>query len=336
MIAAVQACRKIGSVANSDRLGSSPPPPTGGQVPEDLAAGTKGPVDPPDRGRKRRGVIVDCLVVASAGVWLSILPKRHRNALNLRFRRPQRPLPNQTRSAHRPEVNLEAEVQRGTPCALTARPVLIPALPDLGAAMALAHLAGLESVESVPIHIRGEHEKGTRITLDRVERAGISAIFASGAFGFFAATADPLLLKPSPHLAGWLRSCEALVAPRAQDVEALMRLRIPVVVVATAPEAVEELRVVTEPLRPAEVGVIDLQVLVSGQVRNVLIHGKAAICGEAGTSAQEEDVRIAQCQGRYTTTVVQENPRGARSPRNLAWQGRRPLLRHSAVSTKST
>mmetsp|Transcript_96026 Transcript_96026/g.248818 ORF Transcript_96026/g.248818 Transcript_96026/m.248818 type:complete len:273 (+) Transcript_96026:476-1294(+) len=181
------------------------------------------------------------------------------------------------RRQHRGEVHAEGEVQRRPPHGLAevaapercgggglaiipatcqghaggvlARLLASGALVKLRAAMALVDLTGVEPIVVMGIDVRREGKERTSVVLDTervvvvVIRIGLAVLRPGG------------LLLQRPYLLRHRRVPEPALRPPVEDLVAFVRPRPAVVVVALAPEAPEELRILLQPPRAAEVAV---------------------------------------------------------------------------------
>ena len=85
---------------------------------------------------------------------------------------------------------------------------------------------------------------------------------------------------------------KVLVAPLGDDVVALVRRRVPVVVEASAPEAEEELRVVGEHVRVAEIVVRQTAFAILFNIGNIAIDGEARVGRPSCAGRHKEDVGV--------------------------------------------
>ena len=72
---------------------------------------------------------------------------------------------------------------------------------------------------------------------------------------------------------------------------ALVGLYVPVIIVAAAPETIEELRVRLEPPGHAKVRIVEAELSVSLNVGDVCVYRKTRVGGESSTCCHKQKIR---------------------------------------------
>mmetsp|Transcript_20792 Transcript_20792/g.57841 ORF Transcript_20792/g.57841 Transcript_20792/m.57841 type:complete len:215 (-) Transcript_20792:119-763(-) len=185
--------------------------------------------------------------------------------------------------------------------------------------MTLPDLTRPEPIEVVSVHVGCEGEEAPRNILHFVRPhrrgQGAKARGLSAAHLLRHGRRLPQLRARQSHLehalpdrGGHGRASEAPVSPSVHHLVALMRRGVAIVVEALAPEAPEELRLVVEPRRLADVVVPQAQVSIGLDARNIRIDRQATVCRKACPSAEQQHICIPDGSRRLLTGLPDLGP----------------------------
>ena len=208
---------------------------------------------------------------------------------------------------HRLRVDGEAEagIRRRAPAAPLAGPRLLAALEDLDVAVALPQLPRGEGVVRVRVDVRRVAEERAGTAPRPVVGLLADLQIFEGRHGLL-----PLDAVPDPRADRADLGGELGVAPARYNVVARMRRGFAVVVEAAPPEAPKQLRRVLQPVRLADVLVVQVPLRVGADLRDVAVDGQTAVRAPARPRAQEQDVGR---QNRLRRALAGPLRRGAQS-----------------------